>query len=220
DQERVVSVNGDYAGRDLGSIITDLRRELRLIPVPPDFSIIIGGDYEEQQKAFRELGLGVLLALLLVYMVMAGQFESLRDPLVVMFAVPMAVIGVVVTMLFSGSPFTINAIIGCIMLSGIVVNNAILLVDYTNLLRRRDGMELMEAVRLAGRRRLRPILMTTLTTALGLLPLSLGLGEGGETQAPLARVVIGGLSSATLVTLVLIPVIYTIFEQRLKGRRV
>jgi HAE1 family hydrophobic/amphiphilic exporter-1 len=214
DQERIITVSGDYSGRDLGSIVGDLRRELQSIPIPRDFSIIIGGDWEEQKEANRELLLGIILAIILTYMVMAAQFESLRDPLVIMFTVPMALVGVMLVMITTGTTFSINALIGCIMLAGIVVNNAILLVDYTNLLRRRDGMDLESAIRLGGARRLRPILMTSLTTILGLLPLSLGLGTGGETQAPLARVVIGGLASSTLVTLVLIPVVYSIFERR------
>ncbi|MCB2199100.1 efflux RND transporter permease subunit [bacterium] len=217
DQERTVFVYANFTGRDMGSVVTDVREKLRGIPVPKDFAIIIGGDYEEQQEAFSELMLGLILAIVLVYMVMAGQFESFRHPLVVLFAVPMAVIGVVLTMILTDTSFSLNAYIGCIMLGGIIVNNAILLVDYTNLLRRRDGMPLYEAIELAGQRRLRPILMTTLTTILGLLPLSFGLGEGGETQAPLARVVIGGLTSSTLITLVLVPVVYALFER--KGER-
>ena len=147
-------------------------------------------------------------------MVMAGQFESFRDPFVVLFSIPMAVIGVVLTMILTGTIFSMQAYIGCIMLAGIVVNNAILLVDHANQLRRDKGMELIDAVRQAGSDRLRPILMTTMTTVLGLLPLSIGLGEGGEAQAPLARVVIGGLLSSTLITLVLIPVVYSIFEHK------
>jgi HAE1 family hydrophobic/amphiphilic exporter-1 len=126
----------------------------------------------------------------------------------------MALIGITVAMLISGTVFSIQAFIGCIMVPGIAVNNAILLVDYTNQLRRIHGMGLTEAVTLGGRRRLRPILMTTLTTILGLLPLSLGLGEGGEAQAPMARVVIGGLASSMLVTLVLVPVVYSMFQRR------
>jgi HAE1 family hydrophobic/amphiphilic exporter-1 len=145
---------------------------------------------------------------------MAGQFESFKDPLIVMFSIPMALIGIVFTMILTGTIFSMQAFIGCIMLAGIVVNNAILLVDYTNQMRRNHGMELLEAIRVGGSRRLRPILMTTLTTVLGLLPLSFGLGEGGESQAPLARVVIGGLLSSTLITLVLIPVLYSTFEEK------
>ncbi len=218
DQERIITIQANYTGRDMGSVIRDIRRELRAVPVPKDFVILFGGDYEEQQKAFRELIFGFILAILLVYMVMAGQFESWRDPFVVLFSIPMALIGIAVTMLLTGTIFSMQAFIGCIMLAGIVVNNAILLVDYTNRLRREEGMELAEAIRLAGSRRLRPILMTTLTTVLGLLPLAIGFGEGGETQAPLARVVIGGLLSSTLITLILVPVVYAIFEQRLKRK--
>ena len=220
DQERIITINANFTGRDMGSIISDIRGQLRTVPVPKDFAILFGGDYEEQQKAFQELLLGLILAILLVYMVMAGQFESFRDPFIVLFAIPMALIGVVLTMILSGTIFSMQAFIGCIMLTGIVVNNAILLVDYTNQLRRVHGMELYEAIRTAGSRRLRPILMTTLTTVLGLLPLSFGFGEGGEAQAPLARVVIGGLLSSSLITLVLIPVVYSIFEKRLKTKKV
>jgi len=213
DQERIITINANFTGRDMGSVISDIREKLRAVPVPRDFAILFGGDYEEQQKASRELMLGFILAILLVYLVMAGQFESFRDPFVVLFSIPMAIIGIVLTMILTGTIFSIQAYIGCIMLAGIVVNNAILLVDYTNQLRRNAGMALTDAVMLAGRRRLRPILMTTLTTVLGLLPLSFGLGEGGEAQAPLARVVIGGLLSSTLITLVLVPVVYGVLER-------
>ncbi len=219
DQERSVNVSGNILGRDTGSIIAEINTALLSVPVPRDFTIGFGGDYEEQQKAFHELGLGLLLALVLVYMVMACQYESLRDPLVVMFSVPLAVIGVVLMLLLTNTTFNVQSYIGCIMLGGIVVNNAILLVDHINLLRRRDGLPIREAIEEAGRRRLRPILMTALTTILGLIPLALGLGEGGQTQAPLARAVIGGLSSATLITLVFIPVVYSFFEQGLKPLR-
>jgi HAE1 family hydrophobic/amphiphilic exporter-1 len=217
DQERIITINVNYTGADMGSVIREIRKELRQIPVPKDFAILFGGDYEEQQKAFRELLIGLVLAIFLIYMVMAGQFESFRDPFVVLFSIPMALVGIVVTMILTGTIFSMQAFIGCIILAGIVVNNAILLVDYTNRLRREKGMELSEAVRIAGSRRLRPILMTTLTTVLGLMPLAIGLGEGGETQTPLARVVIGGLLSSSLITLVLIPVVYSIFERRLKA---
>jgi len=213
DQERIVLVEANVLGRDMGSIIADVREKLRSVPIPRDFTVGFAGDYEEQQKAFRELGLGLILALILVYMVMACQYESLKDPLVVMFSVPMAVIGVVLMLLLSNTTFNIQSYIGCIMLGGIVVNNAILLVDHTNLLRRRDGMGVREAIEEAGRRRLRPILMTALTTVLGLIPLALGVGEGGEAQAPLARAVIGGLTSSTLLTLVFVPVVYSLIEE-------
>jgi len=218
DQERIITVNANFTGRDMGSVVSDIRKATRRIPVSKDFAIQMGREYEEQQKAFRELMFGLILALVLIYMVMAGQFESFRDPFVVLFSIPMALIGVVVTMILTGTIFSMQAFIGCIMLAGIVVNNAILLVDYTNQLRRSRDLPLADAIRLAGLRRLRPILMTALTTVLALLPLSFGLGEGGEAQAPLARVVIGGLLSSTLITLVLIPVVYSVFEQKMETR--
>ncbi len=213
DQERIITVTGEISGRDMGSVIADVQERLREVPVPSGFSVSYGGDYEEQQKSFRELLFSCILALVLVYMVMACQYESLRDPFVVMFSVPLAAIGVITMLFFTGTTFNIQSFIGCIMLGGIVVNNAILLVDHTNLLRRRDGMPIREALEEAGRRRLRPILMTASTTIIGLVPLALGLGEGGEAQAPMARAVIGGLISSTLITLVFVPVVYSLFER-------
>jgi len=220
DQERIITVSANISGRDMGSIIGDIRERLRTVPIPRDFNITFGGDYEEQQKAFRELLLSFVLALMLVYMVMACQYESLRDPFVVMFSVPLAAIGVILLLFLTNTTFNVQSFIGCIMLGGIVVNNAILLVDHTNLLRRRDGMPLFEAIEEAGRRRLRPILMTALTTILGLTPLAFGLGEGGEAQAPLARAVIGGLLSSTFITLLIVPTVYSILEQRLTKKKI
>ncbi len=218
DRERIINVSAEIAGRDLGSVIADARRALKTIPVPRDFTINFTGDYEEQQKANRELMISILLALFLVYMVMAMLYESLKDPFIVMFSVPLAIIGVVIILILTDTTLNMQTYIGLIMLGGIVVNNAILLVDYTNLLRRRDGMELMEAIKEAGRRRLRPILMTALTTIIAMIPLALGLGEGSEVRTPLARAVIGGLTSSTFITLVIIPVIYSLFEQRREKR--
>lgn len=213
DQERIITIAANFTGRDMGSVITDIRKQLDAIPLPKDFSIGFGADYEEQQKAFRELFFAFILALFLVYMVMAGQFESFRDPFIVLFAVPMSLIGITLTLIATNTIFSMQSYIGCIMLAGIVTNNSILLVHYTNLLRE-QGTGMHDAICSAGSRRLRPILMTTLTTVLGLLPLAFGLGEGGETQAPMARVVVGGLTSSTLITLILVPVIYSIFEQK------
>ncbi len=144
-------------------------------------------------------------------MVLACQYESLRNPLVVMFSVPFAAVGVLVILFLTGTTINVQSGIGCIMLGGIVVNNAILLVDQAGALGR-AGMSAIQAVMEAGRRRLRPILMTTLTTILGLMPLALGIGEGADAQAPLARAVVGGLIGSTLITLVLIPVVYTLFH--------
>ena len=214
NQERIMYVNAQVRGRDMGSVVRDIREKTRTIPLPEGFSILFGGDYAEQQKASRELFMNVVLSLILVYMIMASLYESFRFPLVVMFSVPFAAVGVVLVLFLTGTTFNAQSRIGILMLGGIVVNNAIVLVDHINLLRKRDGMALTEAIVEAGRRRLRPILMTTITTVFGLLPLAFGLGEGGEAQAPLARAVVGGLSSSTLITLVLIPVIYYLFERR------
>lgn len=213
DQERVTSLAVNYTNRDLASVLKDIREGLRTIPLPRNFSLVFSGDYEEQQKSFRELVLGFLLSLILVYMVMACLYESLRDPFIVMFSVPLSAIGVILILLLSGTTFNVQTFIGCIMLGGIVVNNAILLVDHTNLLRHRENFSLKEAIAEAGRRRLRPILMTALTTILGLLPLAFGMGEGGEAQAPMARAVIGGLFTSTLISLVCIPVVYAFFHR-------
>jgi len=212
NQERIILVSANISGRDMGSVLKDIRNSLMLLPVPRDFSITFGGEYEEQQKAFRELLLSLLLSIILVYMVMACQFESLRDPFVVMFSVPLAIIGVILILFFTKTSFNVQAYIGCIMLGGIVVNNAILLVDHTNQLRRMEGMQLRKAIEEACHHRLRPVLMTAMTTILGLVPLAIGIGEGGEAQAPLARTVIGGLLSSTLITLIIIPIVYFIFE--------
>lgn len=217
DQERIISVRTNFTGRDMGSVISDIRTGLDSIPIPKSFSIQFGSDYEEQQKSFRELMIGFILAVVLIYLVLSGQYESFKDPFIVLFSIPMALIGILVVMLLFNTTFSMQAFIGCIILAGIVVNNAIVLVDYTNRLRRDHGMELLDAIKLGGARRLRPIIMTTLTTSLGLLPLALGLGEGGETQAPMARVVMGGLLSSSLITLVLIPVVYSIFNQKHKS---
>ncbi len=222
DQERIIIVSGGLEDRDLGSVVADLDVALRQVTRPPGYEFRYGGEYEEQQKSFRQMLFAAILALVLVYMVMAAEFESWIDPFVVLFSVPLASIGVVLILLLTHTTFNMQAFLGVIVLVGVVVNNAIVLVDYANLLRREHGMALKEAMITAGTRRLRPILMTTITTVLGLLPMSLGIGEGGELQAPLARTIIGGLTTSTLITLVVIPVVYTIVEdwlERFHSRR-
>ena len=211
DQQRMVTVRANVAQRDLGSVATDVQALLDRIPRPVGYDLTVAGNFEEQQKAFRELVISLVLALILVYMVLACQYESFRDPLVVMFSVPLAAVGVLVTLFMTTTTLNVQSYIGCIMLGGIVVNNAILLVDQAGRLVR-NGMRTHDALTEAGRRRLRPILMTTLTTILGLLPLALGIGEGSDAQAPLARAVVGGLTGSTLITLVLIPVVYSLFH--------
>jgi len=220
DQERVISIRANFTGRDMGSVISDIRNNLRTLPIPKDFSIQFGADYEEQQESFRQLMIGCIMAIVLIYLVLAGQYESFKDPFIILFSIPMALIGVTAVMILFNTIFSMYAFIGAIIMAGIVVKNAILLVDYTNQLIHIHGVEFFEAIRLAGARRLRPIIMTTLTTTLGMLPLSLGWGEGGETQVPMARVVIGGLLSSTLITLVLIPVVYSLFNWKLKSKNI
>lgn len=220
NQQRILRVNAELeAGTVLGDGVKAVQARLPNLLVPQDFQVGFGAEVEQQTQAFDQLQVLLILGVLLVYAVMASQYESLRDPFIVMFSVPVAAIGVVAALKLTSTSFSLQAYIGVIMLGGIVVSNAILLVDYTNILRRRDGKPLREAVETAGRTRLRPILMTTMTTILGLVPMSLGIGEGAELQAPLARVVIGGLAASTLVTLVLVPSVYTLFEEGLFGRR-
>ena len=193
----------------LGDAVARVRDNLSDLALPDGFSLLFSGQYEEQQAAQRDFSVAIILALILVYMLMAAQFERFLDPLVVMVSVPLVLIGVVPTLLLTGTTLNIQSVMGLVMLIGIVVNNAIVLVDAFNLLRREHGMGVAEAVVEGGRLRLRPILLTTTTTVLGLLPLALGIGVGAEIQASLARVVIGGLIASTLVTLLLIPVVYS-----------
>jgi HAE1 family hydrophobic/amphiphilic exporter-1 len=222
DRERIITVSASFTeDRDLGSVMRDIQAHVDPLKadLPPNFAIIYGGEYEDQQESFRQLMFALLLAVLLVYMVMAAQYESWRDPLIILFSIPLAAVGVTATLLLTGTNLSIQAFLGIIMLAGISVSNAILLVDYTNILQRRDGLSVFDAVTKAGRTRLRPILMTTATTILGLLPMAFGLGEGGEVQAPMARVVIGGMITSTAITLLFIPTLYAIAEERSERRR-
>jgi HAE1 family hydrophobic/amphiphilic exporter-1 len=215
DGQRVQYITAELeSGVALGDAVERIREQLRDLQLPGGFTIVFGGAWEEQQQSSRDFLIAILLALGLVYMVMAGQFERFLDPLVVMFSVPVAIIGIVPTLILTGTTLNVQSIMGVVMLVGIVVNNAIVLVDYINLKRREEGLELREAAIEAGRTRLRPILMTTLTTVLGLLPLALGWGEGAGLQAALARVVVGGLLASTLVTLFLIPTLYITATER------
>ncbi len=215
DGQRVLFITADLEeGVALGDAVEQIRQRLDGLPLPAGFSVVFGGAWEEQQQATRDFVIAILLALALIYMVMAGQFERFLDPLVVMFSVPVALIGVIPVMLLTGTTLNIQSVMGIVMLVGIVVNNAIVLVDYLNLKRREDGLDVMSAAIEAGRTRLRPILMTTSTTVLGLLPLAIGWGEGAGLQAALARVVIGGLAASTFVTLFLIPSLYVTATDR------
>lgn len=218
DQERYVSLNIDIAGRDLRSITKDVKKVLAATPVPPDFRIEIGGTAEDMQESFMYLGLAMLVAMVLTYMVMASQFESFVDPFIIMFTIPLSFIGVAWALLLTGTDLSVMALVGIVMLVGIVVNNGIVLVDYINQLRSR-GMELFEANIKGGRVRMRPVLMTALTTVIAMIPMALGLGESGEQWAPLARSVMGGLTVATVMTLVIVPIIYVEVELRSAKRR-
>ena len=216
NMERMTRVNAETE-IPISEAVKAVQDRITQVRVPPDFAVGFGSEIEEQARSFQQLRMVLILAVLLVYAVMASQYESLRDPFIIMFSVPVAGIGVVLSLLLTGTSFSMQAYIGIIMLAGIVVSNAILLVDYINTLRRRDGLPIREAVELGGRTRLRPILMTSIATMLGLVPMAIGIGEGGELQAPLARVVIGGLLTSTLVTLVLVPAVYTLFEEGWAG---
>lgn len=211
DQSRTVTVSSDLAGRDLGTVTNDINSKIEEYELPRGYTINTGGQNEMMMEAFADLLLALVLAVLLVYMILASQFESLLMPFIIMFSTPLAFAGGIIGLFLTGRTLNVTSMIGFILLAGIVVNNAIVLIDYINT-RRNSGEERNEAIMAAGPIRLRPILMTTLTTVLGLVPMSLGIGEGAELQASMATVVIVGLSLATLLTLVFIPVMYTIID--------
>ncbi|MCA9730137.1 MAG: efflux RND transporter permease subunit, partial [Candidatus Eisenbacteria bacterium] len=213
DQHRATVVSANLDRRDLGGVTADIRRVLRETPPPPSLAVALGGQNDEVSTSFRSLMLALALAAFMVYMVMASQFESFLHPLVIMLTVPLGLVGVVYALLLTGTSISVVVLIGVVMLTGIVVNNAIVLVDFINQ-RRREGLGKLEAILDAGQARLRPIFMTTSTTVLGLLPMALGIGEGAEIRAPMAVAVIGGLTFATLLTLVVIPVVYATVDRR------
>ena len=211
NQERQVTVTSAIMDRELNEILKDLRAKLANYEVPSGYTYTLGGENEEIVDAFKQLALALVLAIILIYMVMAAQFESLLYPFIIMFTIPLAFGGGALGLFLSRRPLGVTGLIGVIILSGIVVNNGIVLIDYINTLRK-QGKDRYDAIVAAGPVRLRPILMTTLTTILGLIPLSLGIGEGAELIAPIGSVVIGGLSLATILTLVVVPVMYTLLD--------
>jgi CzcA family heavy metal efflux pump len=213
-QQRIVDVTANVSGRDLGSVAADIQAKLDKVIVPPGFELRLSGNVEQQKQTFRDLSLAFALAILLVYVVMSSQFQSLIDPFIIMFTVPLGIAGVFWALYLTNTTLSVTSFQGVIVMVGIVVSNGILLVDYTNHLRI-SGIELHEAVIKAARTRLRPILMTSLATVLGLIPMAAGIG-GESTQAPLAISVIGGLTVSTVLTLFFIPSLYTIFEERFK----
>lgn len=215
DRLREITVRAGILNRDLGTITEEIENTLKdHISLPNNqYKISFGGQNEQMNDAFYKLSLALALAVVLVYMVMAGQFESFFYPFIIMFSVPLTVIGVVLGLLVTGKPLGVGSLVGLLILTGIVVNNAIVLIDYLQQLKK-EGYELKESILLAGPTRLRPILMTTLTTILGLIPLTLGFGEGTEIQQPMAIVIVFGLSFATVITLIFIPAVYYLFEKR------
>jgi HAE1 family hydrophobic/amphiphilic exporter-1 len=222
DQARVARVNAELEGRTLGDVTREIESRLSGLPLPYGYSIMVSGQAGQMAEAFGDLTFALILAIVLVYMVMAAQFESFIQPAIIMASLPLALIGVMPGLWLGRIPLSIPVFVGGITLAGIVVNNAIVLVDYTNQLRA-GGLSREEAVFKAGRTRLRPILMTTLTTVLGLIPLVLGRGEGSEMQRPLAVTVAGGLAVSTLLTLIVVPVVYTLVDDigaRLNKKRV
>lgn len=210
-QQRIVHVTANTSGRDLGSIASEIEDKISKMKIPEGFSIALKGARLEQKEAFRMLLFALILAVVLIYMVLASQFASFLHPFLIMFSVPLGFIGVIWALFLTGNTLSVVSFIGIIMMVGIVVSNAILIVDYTNRVRN-EGVELREAIIRAGRTRLRPILMTSLTTIFGLTPMALGIGEGAEANSSLAIAVIGGLSVSTFLTLIFIPTLYMIAE--------
>ncbi|MDO4785515.1 MAG: efflux RND transporter permease subunit [Fretibacterium sp.] len=217
NKQRYVVVDANVHGRSLGEVTADARRAVRELDIPPGITLDFGGEIKEQAVAFRQMALLAVLGVILVYMVMAGQYEAFLDPFVIMFSIPFALTGVVFAYLLTGLPLSLQGLLGVVMLVGIVVNNAIVLLDYVNLLRAR-GAPLREALSQAGARRLRPVLMTTLTTFFGMLPMAVSNAQGAELWRPLAVSVMGGLMLSTAVTLLIVPVMYSIFEERIRKK--
>ncbi|MDD5347376.1 MAG: efflux RND transporter permease subunit [Candidatus Omnitrophica bacterium] len=213
NRERVVFVQANTFQRSSGKIVEDIKKELHTLVLPQNVSVSIGGTAEEQRKAFRDLTILLSLGIFLVYMVIAAQFESLLDPFIIMFSIPFTFVGVIVAFVVTHMTLNIMSFLGMVMLMGIVVNNAIVLISYINILRAR-GYSMFQAVTIGGRDRLRPVLMTTITTLFGLLPLAMAQGEGSETWQPIGISMIGGLTVSTLITMIFVPTLYAVFHRK------
>jgi len=211
DQARYITVAGQVSGRDLGSVANDVRKALEKIPAPPGFSYKFAGAEKEKKEAFRLLLIAVGLGMVLVYMVMASQFESYRDPFIIFFSIPFGIVGVIIALALTGQAMSVVSFLALIMLVGIVVNDGIVLISYVNILRRR-GHDVYSAIIEGGRSRLRPVICTSCTTMLAMTPLAFSRGEGAEIWVPFAVTVIGGLFVGTIITLVLMPTLYSVFE--------
>ncbi|MDD5566281.1 MAG: efflux RND transporter permease subunit [Candidatus Omnitrophica bacterium] len=215
NRERVLRVECNTYKRSMGKVIEDIKNNLQRITIPSDIVINFGGEAEEQGKAFKDLTLLLLLGIALVYMVMAAQFESLLDPFIVMFSIPFTFTGVILGFVLTQTTLSVITFLGMVMLMGIVVNNAIVLISYINILRAR-GFSMLDAVTIGGKERLRPVLMTTITTIAGLFPLALSTGEGSEVWQPLGITMLGGLSLSTLITMFFVPTLYAVFEAKIR----
>jgi HAE1 family hydrophobic/amphiphilic exporter-1 len=211
DRQRYIAVTGQPQGRSAGEIQADIQKALSGMQFPSGYYWDWGTNQKRRAEEFSGMSLAIVLAICLIYMLLASQFESFVHPLTVLTSVPLSAVGVVLALFLTGKAFGLTAFIGLLMLVGIVVKNGILLVDYTNVLRGR-GVPRDEAVLTAGPTRLRPILMTSSAAIFGMLPLAIGLGRGSETQAPMATAVIGGLITSTLLTLFVVPTVYTLFD--------
>lgn len=221
-RERIVTISAAPDGVPLGTLATRIQQETSSIEVPPQVMTSVGGAYQEQMDSFKDLAMLLVLSLILVYIVMASQFESLKMPFIIMFSIPFAFTGVILALVFTGTSLSVVAALGAVLLVGIVVKNGIVLVDFINLMRDR-GVELYEAIALSGKSRLRPVLMTAATTVLGMLPLALSTGEGSEIWRPMGITVIGGLVVSTIVTMIIVPVMYAALsgrEERKKKEKV
>ena len=214
NQARVISVQANIAGRDLGSVVRDIKARITNIEkaLPMGYFLEFGGQYEDMTDAMKTMIAAFILAILLVYMIMASQFESFRYPLIIMFTVPLGIIGIIVALLVTGKPLSLVAMIGFVMLAGIAVNNGIVMVDYINQLKRR-GIEKRQAILEGCSVRLRPVLITALTTIIGMLPMAISTSQGSELRAPMAITVIGGLAATTFLTLFVIPIMYSYFDR-------
>jgi hydrophobe/amphiphile efflux-1 (HAE1) family protein len=219
NRERVARVEANVFGRSSGKITEDIKAGLAKISVPSDMTINIGGEAEEQQKAFRDMITLISLGIILVYMVIAAQFESLLDPFIIMFSVPFTFTGVIWAFLLTGMTLNVNSFLGMVMLMGIVVNNAIVLISFINILRAR-GNSMFEAVTMGGKDRLRPVLMTTITTLVGLLPMAFSRGEGSESWQPIGITMIGGLTVSTFITMLFVPTLYAVFHRKDQGKEI
>jgi len=221
NRERVVTVKGVVApGAALGDLVSETQNIISKMDIPSDINLSIGGAFEDQQDTFKDLTILGIMIIILVFIVLAAQFESLTDPFIIMFSLPFAFTGVFIGLAVTGTPLGVMAMIGVIMLAGIVVKNGIVLIDYT-ILNRERGLSITHAVIHAGKSRLRPVLMTTLTTVFGMIPMAVGTGEGSEMWRSMGMTVAWGLSVSTLITLVIVPVVYCIFAKNgvLRKRR-